>query len=399
MKSNIVAGFREGRSPDVLGVTGSAVVLGTTGEHGSPGASAPWPSTSALFDTRVPIAFWGPGVATDALVPEGATLDRVAPTVAAALRFDRPFPEVRAGRAIAGVADGDIPRLVLEVAWKGVGTADLEAQPGEWRFLRSLLRAGAGTLAGATGSLPLDPAATLTTIGTGGPPSQHGITGTLVRNDRGDVTGAWQKGSPLSIIAALPDDLDHELGERPLVGLIATDEADRGIIGGTWYVPHDRDDLAVVPGVGDQAEAVERMLSRGYGTDSVPDILAVVMRGSVGDMDESLRRVVAVARRAADGSILVVVAGTGTTAATVAAGRVVASGNVLDQVNAAIGLGESIVEAAVPGGLFLDQVALARAGVGGQVVQISLLGTRDSQGRLVMADAFQAFAVSFARYC
>src|SRR2546430_13521233 len=84
--------------------------------------------------------------------------------------FRRPHPEVRAGKAVDGVPDGERPRLVLEVAWKGVGTDELRHDPRSWRSLRSLMGRGAATLAGDTGSLPLDPAATLTTIGTGGLP-------------------------------------------------------------------------------------------------------------------------------------------------------------------------------------------------------------------------------------
>ena len=61
-----------------------------------------------------------------------------------------------------------------------------------WPFLRRAMRPGRRhDSRRSTGSLPLDPAATLTTIGTGGLPSPHGITGTLVRDDDGAVARAW----------------------------------------------------------------------------------------------------------------------------------------------------------------------------------------------------------------
>jgi hypothetical protein len=342
--------------------------------------------------------FAGTGVRPGPDVPGGTTLDRIAPTIAEALRFRRPFPDVRSGRPIPRLAGGEVPRLVLEVAWKGVGTADLEAAPEGWPFLRSLLDRGAGTLAGEAGSLPLDPAATLTTIGTGGLPSEHGITGTLLRNDEGRLVRAWGPGAPLPVIATLPEDLDEALGQRPLVGLVATDPADRGIVGGAWYVEHDRD-LVEIPGrAGTRVASVERLLARGFGRDGVPDILAVVMEGPVPGLDRDLRRIVRAAERASGGSVLVVVAGTGT-ARPPAGAAVVGAPRLVEQVERAAGLGEPVVSAAAPGGLFLDQDVLTRVGVTGEVAQGALLEARGSDGRPLVADAFQGFAVSFARYC
>lgn len=397
LKQRIVAGFREGRSPDVLGVTVGSAVVGGAGPWSS--AMMPlWPSLSPRPDTRVPIVFTGTGVRPGPDVPEGTTLDQIAPTIAEALRFRRPFPEVRSGRPIPRLTGGKVPRLVLEVAWKGIGTADLEAAPDDWPFLGSLLDRGAGTLAGEAGSLPLDPAATLTTIGTGGPPSEHGITGTLLRNDDGRLVRAWRPGAPLSVIATLPEDLDEELGQRPLVGLVATDPADRGIVGGAWYVEHDRDLVEISERAGSRVVSVERLLARGFGRDDVPDIMAVVMEGPVRGLDRDLRRIVHAAERASGGSVLVVIAGTGTVLPPAGA-AVVGAPRLVEQVNRAVGLSEPIVSAAAPGGLFLDQGALTRAGVTGKVAQEALLEADGPDGRPLVADAFQSFAVSFARYC
>ena len=138
---------------------------------------------------------------------------------------------MRSGTAFAGVADGERPRLVLLVGWKGVGSSELETHRNDWPFLSSLLDEGRGPST-ARGSLPLDPAATLTTIGTGGLPSQHGITGSFIRNGQGRVVQAFAPDAPVQIIATLADDLDHA-NPSTLVGLVATDERDRGIVGGT----------------------------------------------------------------------------------------------------------------------------------------------------------------------
>ncbi|MFB3737424.1 MAG: hypothetical protein ACE14W_00485 [Candidatus Velamenicoccus archaeovorus] len=411
LRADLAAGFREGRSPDVLAVTSGPSIRGGTGRDGG---SPTWPSASRRPDTAVPIVFAGTGVDAAAAVPAGTGLDQIAPTLADVIGFRRPHPEVRAGEAVSGLADGLRPRLILEVAWKGIGTADLRAQSGTWPYLASLLRTGAGTLEGTTGSLPLDPAATLTTIGTGGPPSQHGITGTLVRNDRGDVVTAWGPGSPPSVIATLPDDLDEHAHQASLVGLVATETADRGIVGGTWYLGHDRDALAFA--TGDAAVArVSRMLGSGFGRDGVPDVLAVVLDGSVRSMDRRTRLIVRAARTASSGSVAIAVAGTGSTGAALGTGTAAAAGmtlgagepavievptaDVVADVEAAVPGSRRVVAGVVPGGLFLDQDALASLGITGQVVAQALLDADAPDGSPLFADAFQGFAVSFARYC
>lgn len=392
LKADIEAGYREGRSPDVLAVTRVDSVYGGTDD---PNAS-PWPSEVAAATTRVPIAFYGMGVAKGASLPEGTQLDQIAPTLSDIIGFERPFPRVRAGVAVPHIADGEHPRMILEVALKGVGSGDLRNDEGAWPYLRSLMETGAGTLDGYTGSLPLDPTATLTTIGTGGPPSQHGITGTLLRNDDGEVVRAWGPGAPPSIIATLADDLDRAEGERPLIGIVETDPADRGLIGGSWYPHHDRDAVSIASGE-DAVASARRMLARGFGRDDVPDILAVVLDGSVTSMDERLRELVRSARHAAHGSVVVAVAGTGTAPAPTR--ESLRSSQIVSQVEADVPGEAAVIDGAVPGGLFLDQQTLSAEGITGQVVVDALLSLSRPDGRPIMADAFQGFAVSFARYC
>jgi len=393
LKEDIAAGFREGRSPDVLGVAMAANVSGGTALGGAQPAVA-WPAVRGGPNTSVPIAFSGPGVSAASSVPPGTQLDAIAPTLADILGFHRPHPDVRAGQPVAGVDDGVRPSLILEIAWKGIGAADLQADPKAWPFLRSLVARGAGTLQGDTGSVPLDPTATLTTIGTGGLPSQHGMTGTLVRTDEGETVRAWGPGSPLSVISTLPDDLDQAFDQRPKIGLVATDVSDRGLIGGTWYIGHDRDDVVIAPG--DPAAAVARLLRRGYGADAVPDVLGVVLQGPVDQLDALTRRIVEEARRATGGSTLTVVAGTGSAQPTPAS---LTGSTLASDVDRAVGGTRSVVEAAVAGGLFLDQRVLAAEGISGQTAVDALFGVSGPNGEHVMDDAFQGFAVSFARYC
>ncbi|MGH2636211.1 MAG: hypothetical protein ACRDHU_08720 [Actinomycetota bacterium] len=390
LRRQIVDGYREGRSPDVLGVVGRTPVFTDLA-----GVRAPWPALDTATDVRVPIVFWGSGVSPDAPIPEGTTLDRIAPTVAHILGFGRPFPEVRSGTTIDGVANGTRPALVLLVAWKPVGTSELEDLPGEWPFLASLLDEGTGTLVAETGSLPLDPTATIATIGIGGLPFQHGVTGSFVRNDQGAVVPAFGDGAPIPVIATLADDLDDGTAQRAVVSLVASEELDRGLIGGEWYPEHDQD--TVIVGRGDDAVAAARsLLPAPDGMDDVPDVLGVVLEGDVARLDRWTEQIVRAAGRATDDSVLVVVAGTGSGER----GRLaLPDSGLVDAVENAVPGETPAVAAVVPGGIFLDQDALTEAAVTGQAAVDALLGLTDPEGREMMADAFQGFAVSFARYC
>ena len=389
VKEGVVNGFREGRSPDVLGVADGTLVY-TDLE----GLRMPWPA-GTLTDTRVPIVFAGAGVTSGASVPNRTTLDRVAPTVSAILGFEREHPEVRSGTAVAGIANGEPPSLVLLVGWKGVGSSELENHPQDWAFLSSLLDDGAGTLEGDTGSLPIDPAATLTTVGTGGLPSQHGITGSFIRD--GEVAEAFRPGLPVEdrqIIATLADDLD-DANHSTLVALVATDERDRGIVGGGWYPGEDPVDVVI----GDSAAAplaVEVHLTTGYGADDVPDVIGVVLEGRVRAMDRWTREIVTEAERATSESTLVVVTGTGSGEASLLA---VPDGELVEAVEDAVPGDAPAVAATVAGGVFLDQAVLRDEQVTGQVAVDAMLSATGPDGERMLADAFQGFAVSFARYC
>jgi Type I phosphodiesterase / nucleotide pyrophosphatase len=396
LRDRIANGFREGRSPDVLAVASDTAVFTESG-----GVRLPWPATGTLTDARVPLVFAGAGVAPGTRLPVGITLDRVAPTVSELIGLERPFPEVRSGTAIEGVAtapsstgDAGRPRLLLLVAWKGIGSAELEDLPDDWPFLASLMEEGAGTLEAETGSVPLDPAATMATIGTGGLPSQHGITGAVVRSEEGDVVPTFGPDSPVHVIATLADDLE-EAEPRTLVGLVGTEDPDRGLVGGGWY--EDQDPVDVV--LGDPAAAplaARTHLATGYGGDGRTDVLGVALRGGVTKLDRWTRRIVAAASEAAGGDLVVVVAGTGTWERSRLA---VPAGQAVAQVEADVPGARPVVAAEVAGGLFLDQTVLTEQAVTGQTVVDALLAAETPGGETMFADAFQGFAVSFARYC
>ena len=124
------------------------------------------------------------------------------------------------------------------IVWKSSGMSDIANADTPW-FDRTSARPGStneprpgelGSPAGlaTAGSLPLDPTAVESTIGTGGLPSQHGITGTWVRNTQGRLTRAFGPGAPPPVIASLGDDLDAATAGRAKIGLIRTTPGRRG---------------------------------------------------------------------------------------------------------------------------------------------------------------------------
>jgi hypothetical protein len=390
LRTLVEAGFRDGRGPHIMTVADHPPVLGATGLDDD---TAPWPSLTPP-DDRVPLVVAGTGVDAEADVPAGTGLDAVAPTLAGLIGLDRPHPGVRSGEAVPGLSLAGVrPRLVLEVAWKGVGTSDLRRRPEEWPTLRALLRQGTGTLDARVGSLPLDPAAVLTTIGTGGLPSDHGITGTTVRNDRGRAVTAWGPRSPFSVIATLADDLDELLDQAPRIGLVASSVADRGLVGGNWYITNDRDDLVVEPRVTQATAAADRLLTSGYGSDRSPDLLAVAMDGPVPSLDRALGRLVEAANRASGDSAVVVVTATG---ATPPRGAGIAAAEVERSIESRFG---SVVEATALGGFFLDQGVMSRTGISDDRVAQAVRELKGPSGGTLMADVFPQIAVTFARYC
>lgn len=377
-------GFREDRSPDVLAVTDRRVTL--SGPTTTANGTVPWPSPD-LSALRVPLVFSGPAVQPQTL--PAVTLDRVAPTIADAIGLERPFPEVRSGTALPGVTEGPPPRLVLVVAWTGVGDDTLSVDPAAWPGLARLLREGAGTRVASVGSLPLEPAAVLATLGTGALPRQHGVTGPLVRDDAGLVVPAFGAAAPTPVLAALGDDLRDRTDGR--VALVATGPLDLGVTGAGWYEGQDVPPVRTTDSQG-VAAAVRDALEDGLGADTVPDLLAVVLDDRVDVMDRTTRRVIAEASRATASRLLVVVTATG--AATTAGESDELATDAVDASETAAGT----VADVVAGGLFLDQEELQARQVTSQDVVEALEGAT-VEGAPVFRDVFQGFAVSFNRFC
>lgn len=393
LRARIQAGYRDVRSPDILTVTRHDDIAGSTAYPPGNDLAAAWPSIDRRGGT-VPLVFNGTGIDPQGVAPAGTTLDDIAATEARIMGLDRPHPEVRSGSDIPSVASGPVPRLVLQVIWAGVGSELLRNSPKAWPYLDHLMRTGAGTLGAETGSAPSDVAAQIATIGTGALPYQHGITGTYIRNDDGKLVRAWGKGAPVSVVAALGDDLDHLGHQKPLIGVVGTDPVDRGAIGGNWYLENDHDDTVYVAPA-QIADRTVKVLSEGYGSNSTTDLLSVVESGPVARLDPDLKKMVSAARRASKGSVEVTVAGTGSTVTGNERGPEV----VTHQVEKAIKGNENVIQATEPGGLFLDQNVLAGHHITPNQTLSAVKAVHDPGGGPLFHDSFPGIAVSFSRYC
>jgi hypothetical protein len=266
----------------------------------------------------------------------------------------------------------------VTIVWKGVGARDVS--------FGSALRGIGGPIAtgdASVGSAPADPTAVEATIGTGGLPSQHGITGTWLRGLGGRPVRAFGAGSPQPVIATLGDDLDRATDGRALIGLVGDDVGDAALTGAAWYGSGPvRDRTAHV---GDDATATVRsFLANGWGRDATPDLLAVALHG---DLRGDLRTTAAIARSifASVPEALVVVAGTGSTSARGAVTPEQPEGTARPR------------GGDVAGGYFLDRSA-GPAATASSVVDV-MLAEEAPDGSPLFADAFASYAVRFGRYC
>jgi len=350
----------------VIGVGGSTPVV----THG-----VPWPSEGTTGrQGSVDLAFVGRGIRRGRL-PAGVSLDQVAPTLEPLLGMHRPHPEVRAGTAISGVAEQDAHTpLVVLIVEKGIGSSRVSPRLAD---LGSGVHGAVGK--GRTGSVPNDPIAVETTIGTGGLPSQHGITGALIRNENGKVVRAFGPGSPQPVIATLGDDLDRTTGGAAKIGVAETAVGDAGLTGDAWYGTGPVRDRTVSVGA-DPAGAVRGVLTRGWGADATPDLLAVALDGS----------------RAVDGTaasaILDEVFRTVPDATVVVTGTDSVQGGKDVTVPAPEGS-----DTVIAGGVFLDRSDGATTSA--QDVVASLKDDTAPDGTALFADAFASYAVRFGRYC
>ena len=388
VRRSIVAGFYDGRSPDVIPVFREQTMGGTI--PGPQAGAAPWIDVGEA--PTVPIVFAGAGVERSDLGPTSIT--NVAPTIARLIGLELPFPDVRVGRPLPiATTQGAAPRLIVLIAVRGLDSAVLTSTPGRVGSIDQLRAAGASTLLGTIDSVPADPAAVVTTLGTGGLPSEHGITGSFIRTSEGAVVRPWSRSAPTSVIATLADDMDEVWSGEPRIGLVASDPTDRGLIGGDWYPEQDRDDILPPTRSAEALERIQELLADGYGADEVPDLIGVVLDGRLGEIDSAVGEIREAVGRMMRHDALVVLSGTGRLAGSGEERRARGFVEALEG-----SLGTTVVEAATASGLFLDTDAALRSKITSGAVRDALLDP-EAPGRSLLADVVPSYAISFERFC
>ena len=397
-RAAVAAGYRKGRSPDVMGVTADPGLTGPVEpESRSNGETlVAWPSLDLEPEQEVAIALGGAGVAPGSSVPGGATLADIAPTIAEVIGLERPHPEVRTGSGWPDVAAGEPPSLVGEIVWKGpfggpraLGVPDFEKVAGR----------GVGG-AVAAGSLPLDPAALMATLGSGAVPSEHGITGTYIRSEDGSAVEAWTDRSPGSVVAMLADDL-NEITNRSRASVIGDAPADIGLVGSDWYLTGDRNAVFIGPNStpARQAARAARLLKqkeKRVRQEDVTDLVAITLDGSLDEMEDATRDIIEAGDKVAPGDVLYVLVSL-PTAGTSEGSSSMSSEVIADTIESEVRA--PVIESVAVGGFFLNQEILARENMSEDAILAVMEKMKTPGGEDLFADRFSGVAVSFARYC
>lgn len=378
VRAGLTAGYYDDRSADVIAVAASNSHVRAAG--------ALWPALSDV-QTAVPIVLSGKGFREDVEIPGTPSLDQIAPTIAASMGLERPHPDVRSGRPMSEAIGEGVPSLTVLMVAEGISAAEARRMTS----VQGLAAQGAASFDGRIGSLPVEPAAALTTIGTGASPAQHGITGVLVRDAQGELVEAWGPRSPSNVVATLGDHMDELSSQRAEIGLIGSVPRDRGLIGGRWYPDGDRDVTLFLPAEASRIarSAASALRDHRWGSDRIPDLLAVVLRGHAGEVDDAIERIVAAARaEIGNVSFVFTAIGSEPRVRSIRARDLIR--NRLDD--------SRLIEAASGAGLYLNQEAMADLQASDNDVVSQMHGWRTSEGPLLL-DVFPARAVVLGRYC
>ena len=207
--------------------------------------SGPWD-----YLQRVPLVLYGPETikAQGQPLREKASIVDVYPTVGELADVSLP---PRDGRVLDEAIDDDrseSPKLILTIMWDGVGRNVLERWPEAWPTLRRMEREGTSYVNAVVGSSPSITPATHSSLGTGAYPRKHGVTAIEYRDDTGNVNTAFAKRDPSGLdLTTFADEIDRELGNEPLAGLIGWRSWHQGMLGHGDMTPRgDHDHLGLI---------------------------------------------------------------------------------------------------------------------------------------------------------
>ncbi len=227
-------GWSPDRSGEITWITREPNFVGSGLPH-----AGPWD-----YIQRVPMLWYGPGVIrAQGQVGRPVTLADIAPTQASLLGFDgfhaldgSPMTE-----ALADPSGANPPKLVVVLVWDAGGIDVLRAHRQDWPYLRSLIPKGTFYTNAVVGSSPTSTAQDHATIGTGAFPIHHGLVGHHFQIGGQDTT-PWQIGPNFFMMPTFADVYDQAMGNRPVVGAVATADIHLGMLGhGSFWHGGDRD--------------------------------------------------------------------------------------------------------------------------------------------------------------
>ena len=170
---------------------------------------------------EVPLVFYGPSHIRALGRVEGIeNLTSVYPTVGALTGVDLPERDGRLFSEIIKPSE-DPPKLILTIAWDGVGRNVLERWPDRWPNLALMERDGVSFVDATVGSSPSQTPTVHATLGTGAFPRSHGIT-SINQREGSEVTEVFLERDMSALEeSTYGDDVDAALDNVPRVGLLA----------------------------------------------------------------------------------------------------------------------------------------------------------------------------------
>jgi len=194
----------------------------------------------------VPMLWYGPGyIKAQPPVERPVTLVGIAPTEAKLLQYPfhpidgSPMTEALEPGVLAGTKPP--PKLIVTLVWDAGGRDVLKAWPNSTPYLHSLIHQGTWYDHATVGSSPTSTAQDHANIGTGDFPDHHLLIAHRLRIG-GTITTPWAQGPAYLDAPTLADLYDRAMGNKPIVGIVATVNIHFGMMGhGAFFSGGDKD--------------------------------------------------------------------------------------------------------------------------------------------------------------